>query len=367
METRNRGAFSFIARIIQSPQMGLLIVIFALGLALMAFSGSYKDPATGHMVNKFLNPNTLLQIAIQASFFAIMAVGMTMVIITCGIDLSVGSIYALCGVTMAMVMRKLNVQDSMPGYVTVLLGLIICLGVGVSCGALNGLLVVGFKVHPFIITLGTMLVLRGIAFVSSKAVSIKVPLALTNAVKSPLFLPKTLSPVPMVMMVIIAVVGALYLQKTVAGRHIFAVGGNVEASRYAGLRINKVLVSVYTILGLCAGIAAFLGSSYYGAAACGDATGYEMYVIASAVVGGASLTGGKGNALNAMLGAILITLIRQSISLLHFDQNYEQIIIGCSIVIAVVLDQTSARISAQRLARAGSAAEKPDVEESKEK
>ncbi|MBT5875388.1 MAG: ABC transporter permease, partial [Candidatus Latescibacteria bacterium] len=144
--------------------------------------------------------------------------------------------------------------------------------------------------------------------------------------------------------------GALYLSRTVMGRHIFAVGGNIEASRYAGLRIGRILIGVYVVSGLTAGLAAFVGSSYYGSASCVDATGYELYVIASAVVGGASLTGGRGSAVNAMLGAMLIVLIRQSIRTLHFDQNYEWIIIGGAIIIAVVLDQLNQRLTANRLA-----------------
>jgi ribose/xylose/arabinose/galactoside ABC-type transport system permease subunit len=155
----------------------------------------------------------------------------------------------------------------------------------------------------------------------------------------------------MIVMVVVTILGGIFLTKTVAGRHVFAVGGNAESSRYAGLRLGRVLVIVYAIAGLTAGIAAFVGSAYYGAASCADAQGYELYVIASAVVGGASLIGGKGNALGAMLGAILITLIRQSIRTLHFDQNYESIIIGCAIVIAVVIDQTSSRLAAKRLAQ----------------
>ena len=135
------------------------------------------------------------------------------------------------------------------------------------------------------------------------------------------------------------------------GRHIFAFGGNPEASRFSGLRLQRVQASVFVIAGLTAGIAAFMGASFYGSASCVDATGYELYVIASAVVGGASLSGGKGSAVSAMLGALLIVLIRQSIRTLHFDQNYEWIIIGCAIIVAVVLDQASARFAARRLAQ----------------
>ena len=155
----------------------------------------------------------------------------------------------------------------------------------------------------------------------------------------------------MLTMVAVTALGAVYLRQTVMGRHIFAVGGNAEASRFSGLSLWRIQSSVFVISGLTAGIAAFMGASFYGSASCVDATGYELYVIASAVVGGASLSGGKGSALNAMLGALLIVLIRQSIRTLHFDQNYEWIIIGCAIIVAVVLDRASASFTARHLSQ----------------
>ena len=164
-----------------------------------------------------------------------------------------------------------------------------------------------------------------------------------------------LYPVPMLAMVAVAVVGALYLTRTVMGRHVFAFGGNLEASRFAGLPLGPIQIGVFAVSGLTAGLAAFLGASFYGSASSGDAQGYELYVIASAVVGGASLVGGKGSALGAMLGALLIVLIRQSMRTLHFDQNYEWIVIGCAIILAVVVDQWSARTAARRLSRAAEA------------
>jgi ribose transport system permease protein len=333
--------------LINSQQSGLIGIILALGVLLTAFAGSHPDQITGLQINNFLNASTLMQTVTDASFFAIMAVGATMVIITGGIDLSVGSIYALSGVSVAMTLRAMGDQ---PATTTVLVALGVSLAIGLACGLLNGLMVCYLNVHPFIVTLGTMWVYRGIAFVTSKAESIVVPHELTGAIKANLGLRPDLYPVPTIVMVLVMVLGAIYLQRSVAGRHVFAVGGNVEASRYAGLRIGNVLTGVYTISGLCAGIAAFVGTSYYGAASCGDATGYELYVIASAVVGGASLQGGRGSALGAMLGAVLIVLIRQSIRTLHLDQNYEWIIIGCATIIAVVLDRFSARLGERRLA-----------------
>jgi ribose/xylose/arabinose/galactoside ABC-type transport system permease subunit len=334
-----------LGRLMATQQSGLVLVIVAIGVLLSLLAGSHVDRATGRTMNNFLNSYTLLQTATDASFFAVMAVGATAVIISGGIDLSVGSVYALSGVTTALLLRAAG--DLSPGAIA-LLATSACLGIGTLCGLLNGLMVTGLRVHPFIITLGTMWAYRGIAFVATRAESVLVPDALTAVAKaSPVG--RALYPVPLLVMLGVTGLGALYLRHTVMGRHIYAVGGNVEASRYSGLRIGRILVGVYALAGLVAGIAALLGSSYYGSASCADATGYELYVIASAVVGGASLSGGKGSALSAMLGAMLIVLIRQSIRTLHFDQNYEWIIIGGATIVAVVLDQINARLAGRRL------------------
>ncbi|MFL5578808.1 MAG: ABC transporter permease [Gemmatimonadaceae bacterium] len=339
----------FARRLLGSQEAGLVIVVALVTIALVALAGSHLDRRSGEVVNDFWNSHTLVQTLTDASFFAIMAIGATVVIISGGIDLSVGSIYALSGVAMALVLRALG---PMSGPATVLVGLAACVGTGLLCGLLNGALVVGLRVHPFIITLGTMWVLRGIAFVATKAESLLVPTSLTAVTKASLGLGAGLYPVPMLCMLVLMVLGALYLTRTVMGRHVFAFGGNLEASRFAGLPLNRIQIGVFAVSGLTAGLAAFLGASFYGSASSGDAQGYELYVIASAVVGGASLVGGKGSAVGATLGALLIVLIRQSIRTLHFDQNYEWIVIGCAIVIAVVVDQWSTRAAARRLSRA---------------
>lgn len=349
MQTPGTTMLPMLRILLGSQQTGLILVILLLGAVLSVFAGYHVDRSTGELVNNFLNSRTLMQTATDASFFVIMAVGATMVIISGGIDLSVGSIYALSGVMTAMVLRA--VAPEAP-FAVVALAVVACVSLGVLCGLLNGLMVVGLRVHPFIVTLGTMWVFRGVAFVASEAESILVPQALTDAIKLS-FGSDALYPMPMIIMLLITAAGAVYLSRTVMGRHIFAVGGNVEAGRYAGLRIDRILVGVYVISGLTAGIAALVGSSYYGSASCADATGYELYVIASAVVGGASLRGGRGSAVNAMLGAMLIVLIRQSIRTLHLDQNYEWVVIGCAIIVAVVLDQVNRRLTARRLAGAG--------------
>lgn len=331
---------------LRSQQFGLLLVLLLLGTALTIAAGSHPDPQTGREVNNFLNRYTLIQMATDASAFAIMGVGMTLVIIAGGIDLSVGAIYALAGVAMAMVLRAAGPMDPVP---TLLLGLGTALFVSFLSGLANGLMVVGLGVHPFIITLGTMWILRGIAFVTSRAESILVPEALTAVAKAPLGLGTALYPVPLLCMLAVTVVGGVYLTRTVPGRHIFAVGGNVEASRFSGLNVSRITLGVFILSGMTAGFAAFLGAAFYGSATSSDANGYELYVIASAVVGGASLSGGKGSALSAMLGAVLIVMMRQAIRTLHLDQNYEWIIIGTALIVAVVLDQQGFKRLAERL------------------
>lgn len=335
--------------LLSSQQAGLIGIILVLSAILWVFVPSHQDAVTHRQVSNFMQASTLMQMAVETSPFAIMAIGITMVIITGGIDLSVGSIYALAGILTAIILRKFG---NMPPAATVAVGLTCCIGIATVGGWLNGAMISKLGVHPFIITLGTMWVYRGIAFVASNGQSILVPDALTNVAKSNLGLGKGLYPVPLLIMLVVTAFGAFYLQKTVMGRRVFAVGGNVEASRYAGLRIGRVLTSVYIITGITVGIAAFVGASYYGSVNSGDAQGYELFVIASAVVGGASLSGGKGSAFGAMLGALLIVLIRTAIRQLHFDQNYEQIIVGIAIVIAVVADQLNRKTAERRMLRA---------------
>jgi ribose transport system permease protein len=328
------------------PTLGLLAVIVLLAAVVAAVGGNH--PRLG---NRLFNPSTLMEMATQASFFAIMATGMTLVIVTAGIDLSVGAVYALAGVGAAMLLRDLDAAH-LPAAAAVMSGLAIALGIGLACGLANGLMIVGLGVHPFVITLGMMWMVRGLAFVLSDAQSILVPDALTHVAKASLGLGR-LHPVPLLAMALVTGIGAVYLGCTVMGRHVYALGGNPEASRYAGLPIGRITVGVYAISGLCAGLAAFLGISYYGAAACADGTGYELYVIAAAVVGGTSLAGGKGSVPAATLGAVLIVLIRQSIVILGWNQKYEWILVGVSLIVAVVLDRVTARLAMRRAAAIG--------------
>jgi len=341
-------------------EVGLLVVIVAVFVVVAVLSRG-----------QLLNADILLNYAKDTSFVAIMAIGVMTVIVTGGIDLSIASIYALAGVLGALVLWQFGPVGPLAGnpWLGTLLGIAIALAAGALAGLINGVAVVGLRVHPFIITLGTMQIFRGIAFLASRAQSIgNFPGTYTDGlVRHDLWLGGGLLPVPLLAMVFMAVLGTVYMGHTVAGRHVYAVGGNLEAARFSGLKTGRILISVYVIAGLCAGVAAVLANGVYGSATSNRGMSYELRAIAAAVVGGASLSGGRGTALGAVLGALLIQLIEQSMVTLAIDQNYYYPVIGTAVIAAVVLDRLSTRTTARRTAArertdAGSKPGTPDSE-----
>ena len=230
------------------------------------------------------------------------------------------------------------------------MGITTCLLVGFFAGVLNGAMVVALRVHPFIITLGTMAIYRGEAFVITSGQSIgDFPEAFRYMIRWETG--DGLSLVPLGMMLAVTVIGMFYLSCLVPGRHIYAVGGNEQAAQFSGIRVPWVKLKVFIFSGLTAGVAALLALGYYGSATSGDGQGYELDVIAAAVVGGASLSGGKGTALGALLGALIIKMIDNGIVILGIDQNYSRIIIGAAVILAVVLDQFGGWWTRRRMAR----------------
>jgi ribose transport system permease protein len=343
-------------------ETGLLGVVLALGLMLSVFGGSLqvRDRESGdtHTVNKFLRADNLDKLAKNTSFFAIMAIGATFVIITGGIDLSVGSIYCLAAVCGAMVLNYFGPQGAGAGTSAVWvvpMAMVVCLGVGTLCGLLNGVGVVWLRVHPFVITLGTMAIYRGVAFVMTKAQAFThFPAAFTDGFIrfKVVWGSANLYPVPLAIMIGVTLLAGWFLRRAVTGRHVFAVGGNEQASLFSGLPVSGVKLKVYAFSGLSAGIAAMIMLGYYGSASSDAGKGYELDVIAAAVVGGASLAGGRGTALGALLGALIIQMINNGIVILNIDQNYSQIIIGAVIVLAVLLDRVNSVLREKRLSRA---------------
>ena len=340
---------------------GLLFVIFVLGALLTIFGGrvpmaEFKKNSAGEIErvmvekNKFLNARTLIQLAKDTSFVAIMAVGATFVIVAGGIDLSVGAIYALASVMGALVFSRFGL-DASGNPTAVLPGILACVSVAILCGLFNGAMIVALKVHPFIITLGTMAVFRGIAFVVTNGQSVGgFPESFRNLIRWET--EDGLSIVPLAVTLMMMILGAIYLSRLAMGRRIYAVGGNELASRFSGIRVSRTKLSVYIISGLTAGISALLALGYYGSASSSDGQGYELNVIAAAVVGGASLSGGKGSAFGAILGAVILQMISTGIVILGINQNYSQIIIGAVVIVAVVLDQFNNWLAKRRLTKA---------------
>jgi ribose transport system permease protein len=365
------------------PEGGLILIIVVLGLLLAIFGGSVQLPrfettpdgkrarafvtdASGQKVpafesvNKFFNARTIVQIAKDTSFFAIMAVGMTFVIITGGIDLSIGAMYALASVCGALVLSPYGPSG---GGGAILLGVLVTIGVGALLGFLNGAMITAFQVHPFIITLGTMAIYRGIAFVQTNGQSIGgFPDGFRQFIRWEVL--RDLSLVPLIVMLLVAIVGGIFLSQTAIGRKVYAVGGNEIASRYSGIRVGRIKLLAYTLTGLAAGIAAVLSLGYYGAGSSGDGQGYELNVIAAAVVGGASLIGGKGTALGAFLGAVILQMISNGLVILNIPQNYSQIVIGMVVIAAVLLDQFNALLAKRRLLAKTSSIKKEVVQAS---
>ena len=311
-------------------------------------------------VNKFLDLSNLVLLAKDASFIAVMAVGMTAIIILGGIDLSVGSIYAFAALLGALTLRYLQANAlgvaadnsvaticGVAWYVAVPVALLVCCSVGAACGAISGTMVVGLRVHPFIITLGMMAVLRGIVFITTKGQAV---LGVPNSFVDGFFKAEILgvNPVPVFIMLVVAVAGFIVLTRTVLGRRIYAIGGNEIAAKYAGIPVGKVKIIVFTLSGLLVGLSACMSLGYFGSASPEAGKGYELDVIAAAVIGGASLSGGRGTALGAVLGAILIQMIRNAMLILDIDTNYTEIVMGAAIVAAVVLDQAKTRLTARK-------------------
>lgn len=354
-------------------EAGLVIVILIMGTLLTWLGGSVELPKLqvnefgetervfiededGNRTlvtekrNKFLNAESLINLAKDTSFIAIMAVGATYVIVAGQIDLSVGAIYALASVIGALVLHLFGPDGAKAAtapWIGISLGMLTCIAVATFCGFLNGAMVVALRVHPFVITLGTMAIYRGIANVITQGQSItEFPEGFQAMIRGDGS--SELSVVPLIVMVMVTVVAGVWLGRLAAGRRVYAVGGNEEASRYSGISVGRVKIGVFVIAGLTAGISSVLALGYYGAAGSADGSGYELKVIAAAVIGGTSLTGGRGTALGALLGAVIIQIIDYGIIILGINPDYNQIIIGASLIIAVVFDQISTQFANRR-------------------
>lgn len=274
----------------------------------------------------FLNGQNLLNVGVQASVTAILAFGVTFVIVSAGIDLSVGSVAALS----ATVVAWAATSQGLPVWVAVLLGL----AVGVVAGLVSGALVAYGRLPAFIATLAVLSVGRGLALVISDGSPIAFPSSVGR-------LGDTLGgwlPVPVLVMAAMGLLAALVLARTYTGRAMFAIGGNEEAARLSGIDVRRRKLVVYALSGLFAAVAGIVLASRLTSAQPQAAVGYELDAIAAVVIGGASLTGGSGKASGTLIGALILAVLRNGLNLLSVSAFWQQVATGLVIAVAVLLD-----------------------------
>lgn len=277
-----------------------------------------------------------INIALSIAVTGILAVGMTAVIVTAGIDLSVGSVVALTGVAGAMAASAAGSSGAGPAIAAV----IAALAVGLITGLLNGALVAYLRVQPFIATLAMLTIARGAAFIVSGGRSIG-DLAPSFGVIGrtvPLGIPT-----PVFLMAIVMVAGAFVLKRTVFGRRVYAIGGNPEAAWLAGVSTQRVLFLVYALNGLLAGLGGLTLASRLGAGVPNSGLQYELDVIAAVVVGGTSLAGGRGTITGTFWGTVFIGVLTNGLNLANVDPYVQKVALGVVILIAAIADLASGR------------------------
>jgi ribose/xylose/arabinose/galactoside ABC-type transport system permease subunit len=280
----------------------------------------------------FLSMDNLLNVLRRSSVYGIIAIGMTFVIISGGIDLSVGSMLAVCGMIGAAVMEAIGGAN--PQGWALVTGTTAGIAAGLLSGLINGILITRFRLQPFIVTLGTMSFFRGVALVMKDGQPINVPdyKYLGEGVAAG---------IPVSIIIFAAVIGAamFVLRYTPLGRYTYAIGSNREAAFHAGVSVERNLTWVYTIVGLLVGIAAMIQVSRTVSAQPTAGLGLELDVIAAVVIGGASLSGGQGTITGTIIGTLLISFLRNGCTLLGISTNAQLIVIGIIIVVAVAVDQ----------------------------
>lgn len=297
-------------------------IIPFIGLILLIIVVSILNPS-------FLDLSNLLNLLRQISINGLIAFGMTFIILTGGIDLSVGSILALSSAFIALMITS---------GVDPIIALIIGVLIGFVLGAVNGLLVTKGNMAPFIATLATMTIFRGLTLVITDGNSI------TNLGDSYLFQLFGKGyfigiPVPAVTMIIVFVILLIILQKTTFGRHTYAIGGNEVAAKISGIKVNKIKILIYGISGLMSALAGGILTSRLNSAQPTAGTSYELDAIAAVVLGGTSLTGGKGRIVGTLIGVLIIGVLNNGLNLLGVSSFYQQVVKGVVILIAVLIDR----------------------------
>ncbi|GGB93721.1 ABC transporter permease [Dyadobacter sediminis] len=305
----------FNSRFLKSGRYGIFLA-FAIICIVLALS-----------TPRFFTVPNLMIIGTQVSINALLAFGVTFVIITGGIDLSLGSMVAVTGVVAATFAHP----DTYPLAVPLLAGL----GAGLLFGAFNGFVVTKSKVPPFIVTLGTMTIGRGLALILSKGRPVSNLSDPFNFIGGGNVFG---IPFPIIILIIAFLVCSVILNKTILGRYMYAVGGNEPAARASGIGVNRVKMWVYTICGILSALGGILLTSRITTGQPNAGAGFELDAIAAAIIGGTSTSGGTGTMTGTLIGALLIGVISNSLDLLNVTSYYQQVVMGVIIIGAVVLD-----------------------------
>lgn len=282
----------------------------------------------GLLSPRFFQYQTLENVVKQASYIGIVAVGMTFVLLTAGIDLSVGSIMYLSAVVAGLLLRNTGLP--------IWLGLLAALAVGGLYGTVNALLITRLKIIAFIATVGTLFIGRGLGLTLTQSQGINYPRAITQLGSARLF---GLVPLPIVIFAIVVLIAHLVLTRTTFGRQMYAVGNDIEAAKKAGINTTGILAAVYIISGICAAIGGFISVAQLGNVTAKFGDRNEFDAIAAAVLGGTSLFGGRGNVFpGTVLGAVLVQMIVAGLTYTQVDIYLRDMVFGAVIFVTVLLD-----------------------------
>lgn len=318
MEHKKKCSLKEIRRKVGENNFQIMSILSGLIIMMLYFSMNSKY---------FFTSNNLLTIALQTSMIAIIALGQTFVLITGGIDLSIGSNIAIAGVISAMALKS-----GMPLSIAIILGLL----VGIFVGLINGILIAYGDLPPFVVTLGSMSIVKGVALFITGGI----PVTRLSKVFNVIGNGKLLGiPIPALIMVGLTLIFGFILSKTKLGTRIFAVGSNLEAAKYSGINTKKTIIIVYIFSGFLAAVTGIIMASRIASGQPTAGTGYELYAVAASVIGGVSLAGGEGLLTGTLIGALIIGVLRNGLNLLSVSAFIQEIMIGSVIIIAVFADR----------------------------
>jgi ribose transport system permease protein len=307
------GGLSYIRELSRHRETSVLVMLVAVAIYL-AFASDY-----------FLEPRNLLNVGRQASVVAIVALGQALVIIARGIDLSVGSVIGLSAVVAAVLMRDTGSET---------IGLVAGLATGLACGLFNGLLYTRFRINPFIATLGTLSVARGIALLMTGGIPVTFG-GLAEFIGAGRILN---IPVSLLLMIALAIAVHVFASRTITGREIYAIGDNPKAASLAGVNLKRTRLYVFAFCGLLSGLGGLILAGNLASADPNLGMGYELDVIAAVILGGTALSGGRGSIMGVIIGALLMALLNNAFVLLGISAYWQVVTKGLVIIFAVGLD-----------------------------